>query len=51
MAHKGGAAIWGANDDHGLRLGQRQMAMIEAAEQVLVLKRAAANRSSGDWKR
>jgi hypothetical protein len=29
-------------------LGQRQMAMIEAAERVLILKRASASRRSGE---
>jgi hypothetical protein len=31
------------------RLGQRQMAMIEAGQDVLILKRASASRSSGEW--
>jgi hypothetical protein len=30
-------------------LGQRTMAMIEAGQDVLILKRASASRSSGEW--
>jgi hypothetical protein len=31
------------------RLGQAEMAMIEAGRDVLILKRASASRSSGEW--
>jgi hypothetical protein len=30
-------------------LGRKTMAMIEAGQDVLILKRASASRSSGDW--
>jgi hypothetical protein len=31
------------------RLGQRQMAMIEAGQDMLIFKRASASRPSGQW--